>query len=86
MSTNIDATPIPISRVRRTQSIKIEYDNTGALTQLIATRLTTFQQAGVDITAPVYSNFTIQAAQVPTTIANQLAALANRIDQIDNAP
>jgi len=84
MSTNIDTIPISVQRVRRTQSINLFYDvATGALTQLNASRLTTIQQAGVDITVPFYSTFTVPAAQIPSSITAQLTAL---VDQLDNAP
>jgi hypothetical protein len=86
MATNIDAAPISTQRIRRTSSINVMYDSAGALFQVIATRATTVQQAGVDITAPIYTSFVVLAAQVPAAIATQLAALATRIDQVDNAP
>jgi hypothetical protein len=87
MSTKIDVTPISVQRVRKTQTINLIYDvTTGALLQLIASRLTTIQQNGVDITMPSYSSFTLSAAQIPGPIATQLAALAARVDQLDNAP
>lgn len=86
MSTTIDPTPLSTQRVRRTQSILVVYDAAGALSFVTATRFTTVQQAGVDITDPIYKSFTVQAAQVPAAIATQLAALYTRVDTVDNAP
>ena len=88
MSRIIDSTPISVQRIRRTMRLEILYDQvTGALTQIVAHRFAVAQQGGVDVTAPTYfGTLTIQAADVPGTIATQLANLAARIDTLDTAP
>lgn len=86
MATNIDPTPIPTQRVRRTLSVLVSYDPAGALSSVAATRYTTVQQNGVDITERVFKTFTVLAADLPPPIAAQLTALYTRIDNIDNTP
>ena len=78
---------VTVTRMRRTSEIRILYDPSGALMQVQAVRVVAVQLAGVDlIPSGTAQTITIDAAAIPATIANQLMALATRIDNADTAP
>jgi len=87
MAKILDPTPISVTRIRRSMRIEILYDESGAVTQVVAHRWAVAQQAGLDVTPPVYVGPTLfLSAVIPAAVKTQLLALATLIDNADTGP
>lgn len=84
MSKLLDVSPISVQRIRRSNRVEIFYNNDGTLNRVVAHRVFVVQQAGADITDPIYfASIEFPNAIIPAAVRTQLLALATLIDNND---